>query len=192
MMVPTLDKVWWHLSHILTGMKRLESVASQLWFDGMLWVQQYGINVLSADIPCNLMLCKALEFQAQQRLWTLQQQEIAAAGTSALQDAAAAQTAALAAEQQRKAAEWQVEDDARTLRQQHETARRARLVAAAEQEAAKQAAKGLLLAQELQAQEELLKVQLLTSLQLKTSQYLSHCVALVCLQQEADAKHQVA
>lgn len=83
---------------------------------------------------------------------------MAAAGTSALQDAAAAQAAALTAERQCKAAEWQSEDEVRALRQQHETARQARLAAAAEQEAAKQAARGLLLTQELQAQEELLKV----------------------------------
>lgn len=101
---------------------------------------------------------QALEFQAQQRLWALQQDQLAAAGTSALQDAAAAQAAALAAEQQRRAAEWQAQDEARALKQQHEAARQARLVAAAEQEAARQAAKGLLLAQELQAQQDMLKV----------------------------------
>lgn len=116
-------------------------------------------DAIRADTPLCLTPCQALEFQAQQSLWALQQEEMAAAGTSALQDAAAAQAAALAAEQQRKNAEWQAEDEVRVLRQQHETARRARLVAAAEQEAAKQAAKGLLLTQELQAQEELLKVQ---------------------------------
>eukprot|EP00879_Flechtneria_rotunda_P024784 GHRR01026296.1.p1 GENE.GHRR01026296.1~~GHRR01026296.1.p1 ORF type:complete len:543 (+),score=250.86 GHRR01026296.1:796-2424(+) len=101
---------------------------------------------------------KALEFQTQQRLWALQQEELAAAGTSALQDTAAAQAAALAAEQQRKVAEWQAQDEARALCQQHEAARRARLLVAAEQEAAKQAAKGLLLAQELHTQQDLAKV----------------------------------
>jgi len=103
-------------------------------------------------------LCQALEFQAQQRLWALQQEELAAAGSSALRDAAATQASTLAAQLQRKAAEWQVQDEARNLKQQHDLARQARLAAAAEQEAALQAAKGLLLAQELQAQEELAKV----------------------------------
>lgn len=109
-------------------------------------------------VPPLVLTHQALDFQAQQRLWALQQDELAAAGTSALQDAAAAQAAALAAEQARKAAEWQAQDEARALKQQHEAARRARLVAAAEQEAARQAAKGLLLAQELQERQELLKV----------------------------------
>jgi hypothetical protein len=110
----------------------------------------------AAAAACDLL--QALDFQAQQRLWALQQDELAAAGTSALQDAAAAQAAALAAEQARTAAEWQAQDEARALKQQHEAARRARLVAAAEQEAAQQAARGLLLAQELQTQEKLHKV----------------------------------
>jgi hypothetical protein len=103
-------------------------------------------------------LVQALEFQAQQRLWALQQEEVAAAGSSALRDAAATQASALAAQLQRKAADWNAEDEARSLKQQHELARKARLAAAAEQEAALQAAKGLLLAQELQTQEELAKV----------------------------------
>jgi hypothetical protein len=103
-------------------------------------------------------LVQALEFQAQQRLWALQQEEVAAAGSSALRDAAATQASALAAQLQRKAADWSSEDEARSLKQQHELARKARLAAAAEQEAALQAAKGLLLAQELQTQEELAKV----------------------------------
>lgn len=101
---------------------------------------------------------QALEFQAQQRLFALQQEELAAAGSSALQDAAAAQASMLAAQLQRKTAEWQAEDEARALRLQHEQARKARLTAAAEKEAALQAAKGVLLAQELQTQEELAKV----------------------------------
>lgn len=101
---------------------------------------------------------QALEFQAQQRLWALQQEELAAAGTSALRDAATTQASALAAQLQRRATEWQAQDEARGLKQQHELARKARLAAAAEQEAALQAAKGMLLAQELQAQEELAKV----------------------------------
>lgn len=107
--------------------------------------------------PCP-SLPQALEFQAQQRLWALQQEEVAAAGSSALRDAATTQASALAAQLQRKAAGWQVEDEARSLKQQHELARKARMAAAAEQEAALQAAKGLLLAQELQTQEELTKV----------------------------------
>lgn len=101
---------------------------------------------------------QALEFQAQQRLWALQQEELAAAGSSALRDAASTQASVLAAQLQRKAAEWKVEDEARSLKQQHELARKARLAAAAEKEAALQAAKGLMLAQELQTQEELTKV----------------------------------
>lgn len=101
---------------------------------------------------------QVLEFQAQQRLWALQQEELAAAGTSALRDAASTQASALAAQVQHQAAEWQVQDEARALKRQHELARKARLAAAAEQEAALQAAKGVLLTQELQAQEELAKV----------------------------------
>jgi hypothetical protein len=115
-------------------------------------------SAVAAALVAAHVACQALDFQAQQRLWALQQDELAAAGTSALQDAAAAQAAVLAAEQARKAAEWQAQDEARALQQQHEAARRARLVAAAEQEAARQAANGLLLAQELHTQEELLKV----------------------------------
>eukprot|EP00775_Hariotina_reticulata_P010320 gene10320-10477_t len=102
---------------------------------------------------------KALEFQAQQRLWALQQDELAAAGSSALQDAAAAQAVALAAEERRRAAQWQAEDNTRALKKQHDLSRRARLAAAAEQQAARQAAQGLLLEQEVKAQEELLKVE---------------------------------
>lgn len=109
---------------------------------------------------CAIPMFQALEFQAQQRLWALQQEEVAAAGSSALRDAATTQASALAAQLQRKAAEWQVEDEARSLKQQHELARKARLAAAAEKEAALQAAKGLMLAQELQTQEELTKVSL--------------------------------
>lgn len=105
-------------------------------------------------LPC----LQALEFQAQQRLWALQQDELAAASSSALRDAATTQASALAAQLQRRAAEWQAEDEARNLKQQHELARKARLAAAAEKEAALQAAQGIMLAQELQTQEELAKV----------------------------------
>lgn len=107
---------------------------------------------------CSLCCLQALEFQAQQRLWALQQEELAAAGSSALRDAATTQASALAAQLQRKAAEWQAEDEARKLKEQHELARKARLAAAAEQEAALQAAQGIMLAQELQTQEDLAKV----------------------------------
>lgn len=54
--------------------------------------------------------------------------------------------------------DWETEDEARKLARRHEAARAARATAAAEQAAAQQAAQGLLLAEELSAQEELAKV----------------------------------
>lgn len=53
---------------------------------------------------------QALEFQAQQRLWALEQDQMAAAAKSSLQDAAAAATAALSAKQRAAAEQWQTED----------------------------------------------------------------------------------
>lgn len=108
---------------------------------------------------CILSWLQALEFQSQQRVLALQQDDLLAAGASKLRDAAAAQAGALAAQLQAKMVEWQAEDDARALKLQHELASKARLAAAAEQRAALQAAKGLLLAQELQAQQEVAQVE---------------------------------
>ncbi len=51
-----------------------------------------------------------------------------------------------------------MQDEAQRLARTHEAARRARLVAQAEQAAAQQAATGLMLASEIEAQEKLAKV----------------------------------
>ncbi|KAI8465354.1 MAG: hypothetical protein J3K34DRAFT_461431 [Monoraphidium minutum] len=102
---------------------------------------------------------KVLEFQAQQRLWALEQDLIKTAAASGLRDQAAAQQAAVEAAARRKAAEWDAEDEARALARRHEAARAARAAAAAESAAAHQAAQGLLLAEELRAQEALSKVE---------------------------------
>lgn len=56
------------------------------------------------------------------------------------------------------AAEWDAQDEARRLTQQHEAARRARVAVAAEKAAAQEAAQAIMLANELEAQEKLLKV----------------------------------
>ena len=53
---------------------------------------------------------KALEFQSQQKLWALEQEQLAAAAKSNLQDMAATAAAALAAKQRSKAEEWAAED----------------------------------------------------------------------------------
>ncbi|GBF94025.1 hypothetical protein Rsub_07293 [Raphidocelis subcapitata] len=101
---------------------------------------------------------KVLEFQAQQRLWALQQDAQRAAAASSLQDAAAARQAALESEARRRAAEWQAEDEARALARRHEAARAARATEAAEAAAAQAAAQGLLLAEELRAREAMSKL----------------------------------
>lgn len=102
---------------------------------------------------------QALEFQAQQRLWALQQDQAHAAGTADLQDQLAQRAAALEAEQRARLAEWQSQDEERRVRQMHEAARRARQAEAAEASAAQQAASGLLLAVELEAKQRLAQVE---------------------------------
>jgi hypothetical protein len=58
---------------------------------------------------------KSLEFQSQQKLWALEQEQLAAAAKSNLQDMAATAAAALAAKQRSKAEEWAAEDRSASL-----------------------------------------------------------------------------
>ena len=73
---------------------------------------------------------RTLEFQAQQRLWALEEERAHASALDRVKQEVAAAEGIDEAEEKRRAAEWQTQDDEAATRRAHEAARRVRLVAA--------------------------------------------------------------
>lgn len=90
---------------------------------------------------------KRVEFQAQQRMWALEQELVQAAQQSAMQDELSAKQAELELQQRRAFAQWGHEDDQRQVQQRVDTERREQKVAAAEQLAAQKAAQNVMINQ---------------------------------------------
>ena len=88
---------------------------------------------------------RTLEFQAQQRLWALEEERAHASALDRVKREVAAAEGVDAAEERRREAEWQTQDDEAATRRAHEAARRVRLVAQAQEADATANAKEMLL-----------------------------------------------
>jgi len=71
----------------------------------------------------------ALEFQAQQRLWALEEERAHVSALERVRREVAVAEGVAAAEEKRREAEWRTQDDEAATRRAHEAARRVRLVA---------------------------------------------------------------
>ena len=88
---------------------------------------------------------RTLEFQAQQRLWALEEERAHASALDRVKQEVAVAEGLDAAEERRRQAEWQTQDDEAATRRAHEVARRVRLVAQAQEADATANAKEMLL-----------------------------------------------
>ena len=88
---------------------------------------------------------RTLEFQAQQRLWALEEERAHASALDRVKREVAAAEGVDSAEERRREAEWQTQDDEAATRRAHEVARRVRLVAQMQEADATANAKEMLL-----------------------------------------------
>ena len=88
---------------------------------------------------------RTLEFQAQQRLWALEEERAHASALDRVKREVVAAEGVDSAEERRREAEWQTQDDEAATRRAHEAARRVRLVAQAQEADATANAKEMLL-----------------------------------------------
>jgi hypothetical protein len=88
---------------------------------------------------------RTLEFQAQQRLCALEEEQTHAAALGRVRQEVTAATAAEEAEEKRRAVEWQTADEEVAARREHEASRRTRLAAARHEADAKASAGDMML-----------------------------------------------
>ena len=95
---------------------------------------------------------RSLEFQAQQRLWAMEEEQAHKSSLARVRQEMTAAEAVRKTEEMRRSLEWQTQDDEAEVRRTHEAARRVRLVAQQQEADAKVNAQELLLRESWEAE----------------------------------------